>query len=105
MKDAHGIGRAAGHFHVEAGVDEVDGVGRAPVRGHEAFEADFVAQDSGERRIVAAGEGAVDAVIGAHDGRDAGFDRGIERGHVDFVQRLVVDEDVGARSSRSRRSA
>ncbi len=92
---AHGAGLSAGHFHVEAGVDEVDGVHRAPIGGDEAFKADLVAEDRGEAVLVAAGEGAVEAVVGAHDGGDIGAANGGLKGrYVDFVQGLVVD--VGA---------
>ncbi len=96
-ESAHRAGLAAGHFHVESGVDEVDGVDRAPIGGDEAFEADLVAEDFGEGGLVAAGEGAVEAVVGAHDGGDVGaVDGGIEWRDVDLVQGLVVDKGAAA---------
>ncbi len=69
---------------------------RTPVRGHEAFEADLVAQDFGQSGFVAAGERAIQAVVGAHDRRDAGLDGCVERGDIDLVQRLVIDVGAGA---------
>ena len=87
---------AAGHLHVQAGVDEVDRVGRAPIRGHEALEADLVAQNPRQRGLVAAGKTAVDAVVGAHDGRDAGPDGRVEWSYIHFMQRLAVHEDIAA---------
>ncbi len=85
----------AGHLHIQSGVDEVDGVNRTPVGGDEALEADLVAQNLGQRGVVAAGEGAVHAVVRAHDRGDVRATNGrVERGHIDLVQRLAVDEDV-----------
>ncbi len=57
------------------------------------------------RRFVAAGKGAVEAVVGAHDRRDVGLDRGIERRYIDLVQRLIVDVGARRHQSRSRHSA
>ena len=68
----------------------------APVGGDEALEADLIAQDFRQRVGIAAGKGAVNAVVGAHDRRDAGLDRGIEGGDVDFVQGLVVNDSAAA---------
>ena len=48
----------AGHFHVEAGVDEIYRVDRTPVGGDEALEADLVAKDFDQSVFIAAGEGA-----------------------------------------------
>ena len=96
MEDASTRLRLARHLHVQAGVDEVDGMNRAPVRGHESLEAELVAQDFGERGLVAAGKSSVEAVVGAHDRRDAGLDSRVEGRNVDLVQRLVVDPDVAA---------
>jgi len=69
MRDegAHGTGLATRHLHVEAGVDEVDRMGRAPVRRDEPFESDLVAKDARQRGLIAASKGAIEAVIGAHD--------------------------------------
>ena len=39
----------AGHLHVQAGVDEIGGLVGAPVGGDEALEAQFAAQDPGQR--------------------------------------------------------
>ena len=65
----------------------------------------LIAQNLRQRGLVAAGVGAIDAVVGAHDRRNVGFDRGIERRDVDLVQRLIVDEDVAGCRSHTRRSA
>jgi len=40
---------------------------RAPIRGDEAFEAKLTFEDGFKCVRVAAGEGAVDAVVGTHD--------------------------------------
>ncbi len=57
----------AGHVHVQPGVRRSGGrVRPAPVRGHEAGEADLLAQHGGEQERVLAGERAVDRAVGAH---------------------------------------
>ena len=95
---AHGTAGCAdaGHFHVQAFVDEVGGVDCAPVGGNKAFEAKLVAEDFNEGVVVTAGGYSVDLVVGAHDGGDVGAD-GIDEGvDVDFMKGLLVDVDVGA---------
>ena len=85
----------AGHFHVEAGVDEIDRVYSSPVRGDEAFEADLVAEDGGQRVFITAGKCAVEAIVRTHDGRDVGTaDGGVKRRYVDFMESLIVDVGV-----------
>ena len=66
QRAAVGIGFTR-HLHVEACVDEVDPVNSAPVGSHEAFETDLVAKDR-QCLLVAACEGAVEVVVGTHDG-------------------------------------
>src|SRR5215472_5869213 len=65
-------------------------MGGAPVRGYKSLETDLIAQDLGQRVLVAAGIDPVDAVVRAHDRRDAVVDGRIKRRHVNFMQRLVV---------------
>ena len=56
-----------------------------------------IAKDLGERVLVAAGEGAVEAVVGAHDrGHVGATDGGVKGRHVDLVERLIVDKGAGA---------
>ena len=70
---------------------------RSPVGSDEAFEADLVAQNRRQRILVAAGERAIDAVVGAHDRGDVGLaDGSVEWRHIDLVQRLVVDVRAAA---------
>ena len=76
-----------------------DGMHRSPIGSNEAFKADLVAEDRGEAVFVAAGEGAVEAVVGAHDGGDISAANGSLKGrYIDFVQCLVVDVGVSRRS-------
>jgi hypothetical protein len=99
------FGAGAGHFHVQAVVDVIGSVDGAPVGGDEAFEADFVTENLDQHVGIAAGLRAVDLVVGAHDGGDAGLDCIDEGRDVDFVEGLLVDEDVGCRRCRRRHSA
>ena len=69
---------------------------RAPIRGHKTLEAEFIAQDFGQRGLVVAGKESVDTVVGAHDGRDTGLDGRIERRDIDLVQCLVIYLHVSA---------
>src|SRR6185437_15320831 len=56
------------HLHVQASIDEVYGVRRAPIRGDESLESNLIAKDRGQGAFVSASEIAVHAVVRAHDG-------------------------------------
>ena len=49
--------RLAGHFHVQAVIDEADRVHRAPVGSDEALEAQLVAQNGGQRVLLPQAKG------------------------------------------------
>ena len=105
-RESRAGGRLAGHFHVEAGIDEVDRMNSTPVGCDEALEAELISQDGGQRVLVAACEGAVEAIVRTHDGRDIrAADSGVKWRYINFVKRLVVDVGVLVGQNRIRHSA
>jgi hypothetical protein len=65
-----------------------------PVGLHEALKAPLLLQDVGQQRLVLARPFAVQAVVGAHDGRGAFVHDALEVRQVDLVHRSRVGGDV-----------
>lgn len=93
-----GASAGGGHFEVETCFEGGDAlVDGAPVGDDESFESPFLAEDLREELAVLGGVGAVDLVVGAHDGPGLGFaDRGFEGGEVDLAQGALVDAGIDA---------
>ena len=90
-------GVAAGHLDVESGEGCFGGALRAtPVRDDEPFEAEIFLEDVGEGVGVLAGVGAVDAVVGAHDGAGARIPKcDLEGEEVALAHGALADDGVG----------
>ena len=90
-------GVVAGHLDVEAGEGGFGGALRAtPVGDDEPFEAEILLEDVGEGVGVLAGVGAVDAVVGAHDGAGAGVLKcDLEGEQVALAHGALADDGVG----------
>ena len=67
----------------------------AEVGGDPALEAERALEDRRLGQVVRAAVDVVDAVVGAHDGPAAGRDGLLERLHLAFVERPLVDVDAG----------
>ena len=86
----------AGHHEVESAERGFDGGLRGePVADHDAVEAPLVLEHAVEQRAVRGRRRvdavAGDAVVGGHDGPDAGVDDGLEGCEVHLAQRALVD--------------
>jgi hypothetical protein len=79
----------ARHLHVQASGDG-GGVGGAPVRHHEARELHDMLEVAVKRGVVLACPGAVDLVVGAHEGANPGLDGAGEGRIVHFEARALV---------------
>ncbi|KAJ6443523.1 cell wall protein [Purpureocillium lavendulum] len=88
----------AGHLEVEAGDDGGRGaVGAEPVAHDEAVPAPLLAQHGVEVLGVLAAHGAVDAVVGRHEGAGAGVADGeLEGQGVDLAQGALGDDGLDA---------
>jgi hypothetical protein len=67
-----------------------------PIGRHETLESQIVAQNL-ERALVAARVGTVDAIVRAHDRRDARTHCGLEWREVNFVKCLIVHPHIRGR--------
>jgi len=86
---------AVGHNHVEPPVCALQVVLGVPVEHDEAVKGELALEDAVHELAVLAAVRVVDAVVGAHDGGDAGADAVHEGPEVVLVQRLVVEVGRG----------
>ena len=61
-------------------------MGSAPVGSHQALEAELAVKLAEQVLLLAHGH-PLGKAVGAHDGAGASFDRGLKRGHVNFLLR------------------
>ena len=82
-----------GHFQIQAGFQiGYSVVHRAPVTYHKTIKAPFPSQDIGERFFMLCRIGAVDFVVGAHNGPGLLFAyRPFKGRHIDLAQRPFVN--------------
>ena len=82
---------SAWHNQVETSIGTVKIVDGIPVEQHEALEVELALEDAVEHLAVVAPVGAVDALVRAHDGRNAGMHAVGEGPEVELVHGPVVD--------------
>ena len=67
---------------------------RPPVRHDQPLESELIAKQTLDHRFALPGPFAVNKIVGSHGRQHAGVDPCLEGGHVDFVERTLIEDGV-----------